>query len=164
MKGFAALLRVPTTVTGRMCMRVRFGRTGGRTAFWMSAYSILPAHRTAFLSQDLSTEGSKERRRGNMESECAKRSLGLFTPIVLSSLGGMGPEAATFFRRMACLLAEKNTQHFSVVMGWLRTPLCTLLLRCSTMCLRGRRRKRRFRGLCPQLNPEMAHYDCRLSV
>ena len=88
------------------------------------------------LSQPASLYRRFEREKKRQYGERVRQvELGSFTPIVLSSLGGMGPEDTTFFRRLACLLAEKNTQPFSVVMGWLRTRLCTLLLQSSMICL-----------------------------
>ena len=43
-----------------------------------------------------------------------------FTQLVFSATGRTGPTAITFFKRLAHLLAEKWSQPYSVVMGWLR--------------------------------------------
>ncbi len=48
---------------------------------------------------------------------------GVFTPLVLSTNGGMGKEAATFYRRLADLIAQKRQHPYSRVMGWLRCRL-----------------------------------------
>ena len=89
--------------------------------------------------------------------------LGSFTPIVLSTYGGMGPEASTFFRRLAGLIANKKDQRYSLVITWLRTRLSVLLLRSALMCLRGTRHRRVARsGLNQPFNPEVACHDCHI--
>ena len=52
---------------------------------------------------------------------------GVFTPLVLSSNGGMGKEATTFFKRLADM---KRNHHYSMVMGWLRCRLFFAVLMC----------------------------------
>ena len=49
-----------------------------------------------------------------------------FTLIVMTTTGGLAPEATTFYRRLASLLASKWGDEFCVFMGWLR---CSLLSR-----------------------------------
>ena len=62
-----------------------------------------------------------------------------FTPIVLSATGGLAPEATTFYRRLASLLASKWGDEYCVVMGWLWCSLCFSLLRSAIACVRGAR-------------------------
>ena len=62
-----------------------------------------------------------------------------FTPLVLSATGGMGREAATFYRRLASLLAVKWDQPYSSTMSWLRCRITFSLLRSAIQCLRGAR-------------------------
>jgi len=64
---------------------------------------------------------------------------GVFTPLVLSTNGGMGKEAATFYRRLADLIAQKRQHPYSRVMGWLRCRLSFASIRSSIMCIRGSR-------------------------
>ena len=42
---------------------------------------------------------------------------GVFTPIVLSTTGRMGLEAATFYRRLADGISRKEGKPYSVIMG-----------------------------------------------
>ena len=42
---------------------------------------------------------------------------GVFTPLVLSATGGMGCEAATFYKRLADGISRKEHKDYSVVMG-----------------------------------------------
>ena len=53
--------------------------------------------------------------------------------------GGLAPEATTFYRRLASLLACKWSDDYSVVMGWLHCSLSFLLLRSAIACVRGAR-------------------------
>ena len=64
---------------------------------------------------------------------------GVFTPLVLSTTGGMGREATTFYRRLADMTASKREQPYPTVMGWLRCRLSLASLRASIMCIRGSR-------------------------
>ena len=43
----------------------------------------------------------------------------IFTPLVLSATGGMGREAATFYKRLADGISRKERKEYSVVMGWI---------------------------------------------
>ena len=62
---------------------------------------------------------------------------GSFTPLVFSSLGGMGKAATVMYCRLANLLSDKWNFPYFLTMGWLRCSLSFSLLRSSLMCLRG---------------------------
>ena len=81
-------------------------------------------------------EQAKKREQGQRirEVEC-----GVFTPLVLSTTGGMGREATTFYKCLADMIAQKRQHPYPVVMGWLRCPLSFASLRASIMCIRGSR-------------------------
>ena len=64
---------------------------------------------------------------------------GVFTPLVLSTTGGMGREATTFYKRLADMIAQKRQHPYPAVMGWLRCRLSFASLRASIMCIRGSR-------------------------
>ena len=63
--------------------------------------------------------------------------LASFTPIVMPATGGLAPEASTFYKRLASLLALKWGDEYCVVMGWLHCSLSFSLLRSAIVCLRG---------------------------
>ena len=63
----------------------------------------------------------------------------VFTPLVLSTTGGMGREATTFYKRLADMIAQKRQHPYPAVMGWLRCRLSFASLRASIMCIRGSR-------------------------
>ena len=62
-----------------------------------------------------------------------------FTPIVMSATGGFAPEATTFYRRLASLLASGRGDDYSVVMGWLHCSLSFSLLRSAIACVHSAR-------------------------
>ena len=64
---------------------------------------------------------------------------GVFTPLVFSSTGGMGWEAATFYKRLANMISQKQQHPYPTVMGWLRCRLSFTSLRSTIMCIRGSR-------------------------
>ena len=72
---------------------------------------------------------------------------GVFTPIVFTTTGGMGREAATFYKRLADMIAGKQQKPYSTVMGWLRCRLSFATLRSAIMCVRGSRSSRH-RPIC----------------
>ena len=62
-----------------------------------------------------------------------------FTPIVMSAAGSLAPEATTFYKRLASLLASKWGDEYFVVMGWLYCSLSFMLLWSAIACVRGAR-------------------------
>ena len=62
-----------------------------------------------------------------------------FTPLVLSTNGGLGHSATTFYRRLASMIAEKRDMPYSNALNWIRCRLSFALLRASFMSIRGAR-------------------------
>ncbi|MCG8626248.1 MAG: hypothetical protein MJE68_30150, partial [Proteobacteria bacterium] len=81
-------------------------------------------------------EQAKKREYGQRIREVER---GVFTPLVLSTTGGMGREATTFYKRLADMIAQKRQHVYPAVMGWLRCRLSFASLRASIMCIRGSR-------------------------
>ena len=67
---------------------------------------------------------------------------GVFTPLVLTTAGGMRREAQTFYKRLADLLSQKREMAYSSLMGWLRCKTSFAILRSAVMCIRGSRSSR----------------------
>ena len=57
----------------------------------------------------------------------------------LSTTGGMGRAATTFYKRLAAMLSEKRDVPYSKMMGWIRCRMSFSLLRASVMSIRGTR-------------------------
>ena len=64
---------------------------------------------------------------------------GVFSPLVFSCTGGMGPLATVVYKRIATLLSEKSGQSYSKTLYWLRCKLSFSLLWAAITCLRGSR-------------------------
>ncbi len=78
---------------------------------------------------------------------------GNFTPMVMSSSGGMGPRMSMALKHLARILAEKTGQRYSVTIALLRCRFAFSLMRSALVCLRGSRSIRR------PLTPRMAPAD-----
>ena len=70
---------------------------------------------------------------------------GSFTPIVMSTFGGMGVEATKFHKRLAELIAKKRGETYSSVVNYIRTRLRFSLLKSVLTSIRGVREKRGMR-------------------
>ena len=64
---------------------------------------------------------------------------GTFTPLVLSSAGGMDAAARVFYKRLASMMAAKTDQAYSKTLTWVRCTLSFALLSTSIQCIRGAR-------------------------
>ena len=66
-----------------------------------------------------------------------------FTPLVMSTSGGMGKAATTFYKRLASMLSEKRDVSYGKTINWIRCRLSFALLRASILSIRGARSSRR---------------------
>ena len=74
---------------------------------------------------------------------------GSFTPIVVSTFGGMGQEAEKYHKRLAELIAEKRNENYSHVVNYVRTRLRFCLLKSVLTSIRGVRGKSRKEDISP---------------
>ena len=107
--------------------------TGHVRVFYPNASSNRSTNATSVYRRH---EQAKKREYGQRIREVER---GVFTPLVLSTNGGMGREASTFYKRLADLLSQRRQQTYSTVMGWLRCQISFASLRASIMCIRGSR-------------------------
>ena len=75
-----------------------------------------------------------------------------FTPLVLSTTGGMAAECKGYHSRLAELLATKNRESYATTMSWIRARVSFALLRSALLCLRGSRAKRRIHLKMPDID------------
>ena len=61
---------------------------------------------------------------------------GAFTPLVLSTTGGMARDCAVFYKHLADRLTDKRKTTYSLVMTWLRCRISFALLRSAIRVLR----------------------------
>ncbi len=62
-----------------------------------------------------------------------------FTPVVLSTTGGIAKEANIFYKKLASMVANKWEHSYSSTLQWLRCRLSFSLLRSSIQAIRGAR-------------------------
>ena len=60
----------------------------------------------------------------------------------MSTTGGMGKAATTFYKRLASMLSEKRDVLYAKTLNWIRCRLSFALLRASIMSIRGARSSR----------------------
>ena len=89
------------------------------------------------------TEDMNWRRSGQYEQRVQDVERSSFTPLVMSTTGGMGKAASTFYKRLASMLSEKKDISYEKTMNWIRCRLSFALLRASIMSIRGARSSRR---------------------
>ena len=88
-----------------------------------------------------------------------------FTPLVYSTLGGMGPQAAIFHKKLARLISEKRHEQYSDVINYMRTRLSFSLLKSILISVRGNKGKLHKAPETPvscvsfNMIPELAEYD-----
>ena len=82
----------------------------------------------------------KDKRR-RYEQRIREVEMASFTPLVLSTSGGMSGCTNVFYKRLAYLLSLKKLEYGNV-MAWLRCHLSFSLLRSAIACLRGARSHR----------------------
>ena len=68
---------------------------------------------------------------------------GTFTPLVITTTGGMGKECLRYHSRLAELIAIKKGEQYAKTMSWIRSRISFALLRSALICLRGSRTIRR---------------------
>ncbi len=96
-----------------------------------------PSNRSGRLSTAYKRhEDEKKRAYGQRVREIEH---GVFTPLVMSTTGGMGREGQTFYKRLADMIAQKREMPYGIMMGWLRCKLSFAILRSAIMCIRGSR-------------------------
>ena len=64
---------------------------------------------------------------------------GTFNPLVIGTNGGMGEECQHFVKRLAELLALKQSESYASTVSWIRTKLAFEVIRSAVLCVRGSR-------------------------
>ena len=70
----------------------------------------------------------REKRRAYQQRVCEVER-GSFMPLVFSTAGGRGRAASVFYKRLAGMIAEKRSEPYGNVMGWIRAVITFSLLR-----------------------------------
>ena len=78
-------------------------------------------------------------KKGEYEERINKVDNGSFTPMIMTSTGGMGPLMKAAFGQLARKIAQKRKEEYSLVAAQLRCQLSFGLMRSALVCLRGSR-------------------------
>ncbi len=92
----------------------------------------------------LSTDPAKvlhnhEKRKNKHYKELCEAQRRHFTPVVVSTDGMLGREAASVIKRLSSLLAAKWEKPYSEVCGYVRARFSVAICRATNRCLRGSR-------------------------
>ena len=120
-------------------MRVRGYWGNYRNAFF--EFRVFYPHAHSYKStkpQALYKKIARTRRReyGERVSQCEDAD---FTPMILSSSGGMGAEMSMAIKHLAKKVSEKQNLAYSRVAGYLRAMFSFEMMRLALICLRGSR-------------------------
>ena len=128
-----------TEPNARLAIRARGFWNTGQDAF----FDVRVFHPNASSNSSITITAAYRKHESIKKREYAQRvrevEHGVFTPLVLSTMGGMGREAATFYRRLADGISRKERKEYSVIMGWFRCRLSFAILRSAILCIRGSR-------------------------
>ena len=131
-----------TDANARLDIRARGFCNTGQDAF----FDVRVFHPNASSNRSMTTAAAYRKHETTKKREYAQRvrevEHGVFTPLVLSTTGGMAREATTFYKRLADELSRKQDKQYSLVMGWVRCRLSFAILRSAILCIRGSRSSR----------------------
>ena len=106
-----------------------------------------PTHKDKDIQQVYETQEVEKKKAYN--ERIIEVEKGSFTPIVVSTFGGMGQEAEKFHKRLATLISIKRNETYSSVVNYIRTRLRFSLLKSVLTSIRGVRGKRMNEGIAP---------------
>lgn len=120
-----------------------FWSQGSQEAFFdvRVFHPFAPSYRNTPIATLLKQHENKKKREYGQRVREIER--GSFTPLVLTTTGGMGKEATAFYKRLASLISEARNEPYSAVMSWVRCRLSFALLRSCILCIRGSRARKR---------------------
>merc|ERR1712002_1319883 len=87
-----------------------------------------------------------------------------FTPLVVTTSGGMAPQAIISYAYLAQRLSEKKLQSKSCVVAWMRCRISFSLLRSAILCIRGTRAKPPIYTSVGDLDFEESVVDSRIDI
>jgi hypothetical protein len=129
----------------RSDVRVRGFWSNMRNAFF--EFRVFYPHARSYVNQSPSTLYNKFEKDRKREYEQRIRDIedGDFTPMIMSSTGGMGPQMSTALKHLASSIADKKNELYSDVVNVMRTKFAFTVARAALICLRGSRGRWRAR-------------------
>ena len=104
----------------------------------MLGYSILTPHQNRHANLQSVYRKHEQIKKRAYEQRIREVEHATFSPLVLSATGGLAREAATFYKRLASMLASKWDHTYSHTLCWLRCHLAFSLLRQAIRGARSR--------------------------
>lgn len=125
----------------RSDVRIRSFWTRQQSAFFEFRvfYPFAPSYRNK--SPHKLYQAFARTRRAQYEQRINQVDAGSFTPMVMSSTGGIGREMKIAIKHLSRLLAEKTNQEYAVVAGLTRARFTFEIARAALVCLRGSRHR-----------------------
>ena len=132
-----------------------FGVATLKEHFLMFGYSTHALDQTGKPLSNLLTDTMSRRRKGST-TKGSEVEHSMFTPLVLSTTGGMGRAATAFYKRLAAMLSEKRDVPYSKMIGWIRCRMSFSLVRASVLSIRGARSSATKGALHKLIEPQVA--------
>ena len=119
-----------------MCKR--FLASSSDSIFWLRVFNPTAKR---YVDQEISkTYEVNEREKRKLYNErILQTEHGSFTPLVMSTAGGMGRECKKFYARLAKMISYKKGNSYSVIAAWVRRKIAFSLIKSVGMCLPGSR-------------------------
>ena len=123
----------------RSDLRVRGFWSNMRNAFF--EFRVVYPYARSYADQDPLTLLRSQQQARKREYEQRVRDIedGDFTPMIMTSLGGMGPDMSMAVKHLASMWSEKRGENYSTVLNVLRCKLAFAVARAALVCLRGSR-------------------------
>ena len=119
---------------------------GSRAFFDVKVFNPLAQSYSKLTLKAAHKQNEREKKR-KYEDRVINVEHGSFTPLVFTSIGGMGDECFLFYNRIADKLSEKRNITISQERTWIKTKLSFCLLHATHLCIRGGRTRNQFSTL-----------------
>ena len=103
-------------------------------------YPFARSYQNQSLAASMKAMESIKKRKYNARVMNAEN--GSFTPLIFTTNGGMSKETTRFFSRLAELIADKHSLHYSETSAWVKRKVSFSLLRTASICIRGSRSRK----------------------
>ena len=117
----------------------------GARGFWISGQQVFFDIRV--FNPITQRYGSQELTKACEINECEKKiqynerildvEHASFTPLVMTTLGGMGRKTTKFYSRLSESIAEKRKERYNVIKNWISWKISFALVNCVCMCVSG---------------------------
>jgi len=104
--------------------------------FWsrqgFTFFDVRACHPNVESYKDLTPQHENEKKR-IYSSRLMEVEQATFTPLMVTTTGGIAPECQVYHKRLAELLSAKKVEDYSTTMSWIRTRISFAILRTSLL-------------------------------